>query len=183
MLNTDAHNPQVKKKMTKQEWLRNNRGINKGKDLPDDFLIDVYMRITCDEIKMNEDPTSFANAVKKGWLQLKTAFYLKRFWFILADTSLYSFKKIGDTAPMQVIPLTDVIIIKDDKKKLVIHIKSTTNNTIMYSFLVPTERECDSWYVLLNKAAKAPFELPKRGLMNTMLTNSSTSKITVTNSK
>eukprot|EP00889_Picochlorum_renovo_P003418 jgi/Picre1/30448/NNA_005812.t1 len=30
MLNTDAHNPMVKKKMSKEDFLRNNRGINDG---------------------------------------------------------------------------------------------------------------------------------------------------------
>ena len=34
MLNTDAHNPQVKNKMTKEGFLRNNRGIDDGQDLP-----------------------------------------------------------------------------------------------------------------------------------------------------
>ena len=35
MLNTDLHNPQipVAKKMTKEQFIRNNRGINDGKEL------------------------------------------------------------------------------------------------------------------------------------------------------
>jgi hypothetical protein len=46
MLHTDAHNPQVKKKMTEREWVRQNRGLNDGKDLPEDFLLDIYGRVT-----------------------------------------------------------------------------------------------------------------------------------------
>ena len=34
MLNTDAHNPQVKVKMTKEGFIKNNRGIDDGADLP-----------------------------------------------------------------------------------------------------------------------------------------------------
>jgi len=83
---------------------------------------------------------------------------------------------------VQVIPLVDVIVVKDEKKKLVFHIKNTINNTTMFTFLVPNDRECDSWYVLLNKAAKMPFELPKRSLLTTMLTGNN-AKISVTNSK
>lgn len=52
MLHTDAHSANVKKKMTKAEWLKNNRGLNAGKDLPEDFLLDLYGRITTDEMKM-----------------------------------------------------------------------------------------------------------------------------------
>ncbi|KAG6719678.1 hypothetical protein I3842_03G018600 [Carya illinoinensis] len=38
MLNTDQHNAQVKKKMTEEDFIRNNRKINGGKDLPCEFL-------------------------------------------------------------------------------------------------------------------------------------------------
>ncbi|KAL6974246.1 hypothetical protein U1Q18_028426 [Sarracenia purpurea var. burkii] len=34
MLNTDQHNVQVKKKMTEEDFIRNNRHINGGNDLP-----------------------------------------------------------------------------------------------------------------------------------------------------
>jgi brefeldin A-inhibited guanine nucleotide-exchange protein len=34
MLNTDVHNPAVKNKMTVEDFVRNNRGIDAGADLP-----------------------------------------------------------------------------------------------------------------------------------------------------
>jgi len=68
------------------------------------------------------------------------------------------------------------------RKSLYSTLKNTINNTTMFTFLVPNDRECDSWYVLLNKAAKMPFELPKRSLLTTMLTGNN-AKISVTNSK
>lgn len=55
MLNTDAHNPMVKKKMSKEDFLRNNRGINDGGDLEKEFMESLYDRIVLDEIKMNDD--------------------------------------------------------------------------------------------------------------------------------
>ncbi|MCO5607714.1 hypothetical protein L7F22_061913 [Adiantum nelumboides] len=55
LLNTDAHNPQVKNKMSKAEFLRNNRGINDGKDIPEEFMTALYDRIVKNEIKLKED--------------------------------------------------------------------------------------------------------------------------------
>ena len=39
MLNTSLHNPSVKDKPTVERFISMNRGINDGKDLPDDLLI------------------------------------------------------------------------------------------------------------------------------------------------
>ena len=40
MLNTDAHNPAIKKenKMTKEQFIKSNRGISGGANLPQEFL-------------------------------------------------------------------------------------------------------------------------------------------------
>ncbi|KAL6867503.1 hypothetical protein ACP4OV_015527 [Aristida adscensionis] len=55
MLNTDAHNPMVKNKMSPEDFIRNNRGIDDGKDLPEEFMRSLYERIWKKEIKMKED--------------------------------------------------------------------------------------------------------------------------------
>nr|XP_009401918.1 PREDICTED: brefeldin A-inhibited guanine nucleotide-exchange protein 2-like [Musa acuminata subsp. malaccensis] len=55
MLNTDAHNPMVKNKMSPDDFIRNNRGIDDGKDLPEEYLRSLYDRISKNEIKMKED--------------------------------------------------------------------------------------------------------------------------------
>lgn len=55
MLNTDAHNPMVKNKMSADSFIRNNRGIDDGKDLPEEYLRSLYDRISRNEIKMKED--------------------------------------------------------------------------------------------------------------------------------
>ncbi|BFY99374.1 hypothetical protein BsWGS_02414 [Bradybaena similaris] len=59
MLTTDLHNPQVKpsSKMTKEQYIRMNRGINDSKDLPADFLSAIYDQIASKEIKMKAHST------------------------------------------------------------------------------------------------------------------------------
>lgn len=43
MLNTDLHNPQVKKnKMSRDQFVKNNRGIDNGRDLPRKLLESIY---------------------------------------------------------------------------------------------------------------------------------------------
>ncbi|KAI5592817.1 hypothetical protein BDE02_04G178300 [Populus trichocarpa] len=53
MLNTDAHNSMVKDKMSKADFIRNNRGIDDGKDLPEEYLGALYDHIVKNEIKMS----------------------------------------------------------------------------------------------------------------------------------
>ncbi|KAI3824074.1 hypothetical protein L1987_05521 [Smallanthus sonchifolius] len=52
MLNTDQHNTQVKKKMTENDFIRNNRRINGGNDLPREYLSELYHSICENEIRM-----------------------------------------------------------------------------------------------------------------------------------
>lgn len=55
MLNTDAHSPHVQKKMSQEEFIRNNRGIDDGKDLSPRFLTEIFTRIKSREIKLEGD--------------------------------------------------------------------------------------------------------------------------------
>ena len=52
MLTTDLHSPRVKNKMTKEQYIKMNRGINDSKDLPEDYLSKIYDEILSNEIKM-----------------------------------------------------------------------------------------------------------------------------------
>ncbi|KAG8687343.1 guanine nucleotide exchange protein for ADP-robosylation factor, partial [Ceratobasidium sp. 394] len=60
LLNTDAYNPQVKKRMTKQDFIKNNRGINDGSDLPEEMLSDIYDDIQSKEIRMKDEEEAIA---------------------------------------------------------------------------------------------------------------------------
>ncbi|KAK3256646.1 hypothetical protein CYMTET_34225, partial [Cymbomonas tetramitiformis] len=54
MLNTDLHNKQVKKKMTLDQFVSNNRGTNGGQNWDRQVLTDIYETIAKDEIKLKE---------------------------------------------------------------------------------------------------------------------------------
>ncbi|KAI0232805.1 Brefeldin A-inhibited guanine nucleotide-exchange protein 1 [Lamellibrachia satsuma] len=52
MLTTDLHSSQVKHKMTKEQYIKMNRGINDSRDLPREYLSAIYDEISDNEIKM-----------------------------------------------------------------------------------------------------------------------------------
>ncbi|XP_061780731.1 brefeldin A-inhibited guanine nucleotide-exchange protein 2 [Nerophis lumbriciformis] len=54
MLTTDLHSPQVKNKMTKEQYIKMNRGINDSKDLPEEYLSSIYHEIAGKKIAMKE---------------------------------------------------------------------------------------------------------------------------------
>ncbi|MGH0144757.1 UNVERIFIED_CONTAM: hypothetical protein FKN15_005850 [Acipenser sinensis] len=54
MLTTDLHSPQVKNKMTKEQYIKMNRGINDSKDLPEEYLSAIYNEIAGKKIAMKE---------------------------------------------------------------------------------------------------------------------------------
>jgi brefeldin A-resistance guanine nucleotide exchange factor 1 len=45
MLNTDQYSSQVKKRMSLEEFIHNQRKINNGEDFPRQFLTDIFNRI------------------------------------------------------------------------------------------------------------------------------------------
>ncbi|XP_065860498.1 ARF guanine-nucleotide exchange factor GNOM [Euphorbia lathyris] len=89
MLNTDQHNVQVKKKMTEEDFIRNNRHINGGGDLPRDFLSELYHSICKNEIRTTpEQGAGFPEMTPSRWIDLmhksrKTA------PFIVSDSKAY----------------------------------------------------------------------------------------------
>ncbi|KII94838.1 hypothetical protein PLICRDRAFT_96881 [Plicaturopsis crispa FD-325 SS-3] len=66
MLNTDAHSPQVKVRMTKNDFIKNNRGINDGADLPEEFLLSIFDSITSNEIRMKDEIDAAVPVVTPG---------------------------------------------------------------------------------------------------------------------
>ncbi|KAL7141011.1 hypothetical protein ABFS83_08G025900 [Erythranthe nasuta] len=71
LLNTDQHNSQVKKKMSEEDFIRNNRNINGGNDLPRDFLSELYHSISENEIRMVPDQGGASGVLTRShWLGL-----------------------------------------------------------------------------------------------------------------
>lgn len=52
MLTTDLHSPQIKNKITKEQYIKVNRGISDNQDLPEEYLSRIYDEIAGHEIKM-----------------------------------------------------------------------------------------------------------------------------------
>ncbi|KAJ0099255.1 hypothetical protein Patl1_21868 [Pistacia atlantica] len=71
LLNTDQHNVQVKKKMSEDDFIRNNRQINGGKDLPREYLSELYHSICENEILMIPDQgVGFPAMTSSRWINV-----------------------------------------------------------------------------------------------------------------
>ncbi|GAB2246292.1 hypothetical protein Droror1_Dr00001785 [Drosera rotundifolia] len=89
MLNTDLRSAQVKKKMTEEEFVRTNRHINGGNDIPRDYLSELYHSIRKNEIVTTPElGTGFPDITPSLWidLMLKSG---KAPPYILADNRPY----------------------------------------------------------------------------------------------
>lgn len=64
MLNTDQHNPTIKKRMALEDFIKNNRGIDDGRDIDRGFLEELYTRIKTNQIMMRH--TMMENADGEG---------------------------------------------------------------------------------------------------------------------
>ncbi|KAK4655415.1 guanine nucleotide exchange protein for ADP-robosylation factor [Podospora pseudocomata] len=62
MLNTDLHSSQVVRRMTKADFIKNNRGINDNADLPDEYLLGIYDDIQSNEIVLKSEREAAALA-------------------------------------------------------------------------------------------------------------------------
>ncbi|KAF6137057.1 hypothetical protein GIB67_030821 [Kingdonia uniflora] len=89
MLNTDQHNVQVKKKMTEEDFIRNNRHINDGNDLPREFLSELYHNILKNEIRTTpEQGAGFPEMTPSRWVDLMRK-SKKTSPFILSDSRAF----------------------------------------------------------------------------------------------
>ncbi|KAN0067536.1 hypothetical protein V8E54_014405 [Elaphomyces granulatus] len=62
MLNTDQHSSKMKgRRMTREDFIRNNRGINDSQDLPDDYLSSIFDEISNNEIVLDTERENAAN--------------------------------------------------------------------------------------------------------------------------
>ena len=65
MLHTDLHNPSNVRKMTLEQFVRNNRGIDDGGDVPRAILEGIYARISAEEFQCCVDHTSKVEAMEQ----------------------------------------------------------------------------------------------------------------------
>ena len=62
MLNTDQHSAQVKVRMTPEDFIKNNRGINDNANLPDEYLQGIFEEIQRNEIVLDTERADAADA-------------------------------------------------------------------------------------------------------------------------
>lgn len=92
MLNTDQHNKQVRHRMTLEEFIRNNRGINGKENFPPAFLERIYYAIREKEIVMPEEQgaeAAFNFIWNEQWKKMDEAHHISSD-ANLPDVSLYA---------------------------------------------------------------------------------------------
>ncbi|PCH38679.1 Sec7-domain-containing protein [Wolfiporia cocos MD-104 SS10] len=69
LLNTDLHNPQIRKRMTIDDYMRNLKGVNDGGNFSPEYLHEIYESIRKREIIMPEEHTGQAG-FEYAWKEL-----------------------------------------------------------------------------------------------------------------
>ena len=120
MLNTDLHNPQIapERKMTREQFVRNNRGIGVGgTDLPETLLSELYAKIKADEIRMEQREFIGAGACE-GWLwkQGGKGALVEAAVGDPLESVLY-FEGEKESSPKGLVPLENVVVRKLDEEK------------------------------------------------------------------
>jgi cytohesin len=113
LLHTNLHNPNVKNKDTPEMFVRMNRGIDDGKDLPREMLLDLYASIKREKFQVpDEDQFAemFFNPEREGWLTKEGGTHQTKHkrWFILKGSVLYYFKSMSARVSVNCAPVTAV---------------------------------------------------------------------------
>lgn len=63
LLNTDQHSSKMKgRRMTREDFIKNNRGINDNQDLPEEYLVSIFDEIANNEIVLDTEREQAANS-------------------------------------------------------------------------------------------------------------------------
>jgi len=123
MLNTALHNPNAKMKITVEQFVKQNKGINSGKDLPADMLEAIFRSIKEEPFKIPDETYddlmyTFFSPEREGWLLKQGGSWKtwKRRWFVLNDRVLYYFQHTAENKPKGIIPLENVRVRALDDK-------------------------------------------------------------------
>jgi len=143
MLNTGLHNKNVNKKfrITEDQFVAQNKGVDAGLDLPREMLTAIYNSIKEEPFKIPDESYddlmfTFFSPDKEGWLVKQGGSWKnwKRRWFVLSDSCLYYFKHTAENVPKGIIPLDNVSVrlVTDDTDRpwqLEIYNQSVQANT------------------------------------------------------
>ncbi len=95
MLTTDAHNPRVQEKMTKQQFVTLTRGLNGDGNFPKDFLEYMFDKVVDEPlIRIDHNTILMPYATKRGWLHIPTKRKIwKRYYSLFYEGTLYLLRK------------------------------------------------------------------------------------------
>ncbi|KAH9577512.1 Guanine nucleotide exchange factor [Trypanosoma melophagium] len=111
MLNTDAHSPHVKNKMTLDGFIRNNRGIDEGNDVDTNLLKGIYERIVSSEIKLR--PSKYVHSTLNARRSMDSIGNRNRSANRISSGRLESFPILKHFAPVAR-AITDTVMIPLD---------------------------------------------------------------------
>ncbi|KAI6657545.1 Cytohesin-like protein [Oopsacas minuta] len=185
MLNTSLHNPSVREKdrLTKEQFISMNRGINQGENLPREMLDNTFNEISQEPFQV---PGQHGNVIETFFQPDKTGYLIKeggkhkskhKRWFILNDSNLYYFKNQADNELIGSIPLENLQvrdrsipgkgnytfeilsengIIKAWKKDP--EGRPVPGNHFSYKLIAPSMHEKDDWIkAILTSISRDPF--------------------------
>ena len=153
MLNTDAHNDNVKKekKMNLTQFLDNilpNLELSEDNTAAVEQLTDLYWRIVQNAIVLDKD-NAFSNAERAGWLHIKLGRAWKRRWFVLNDMTLFYLKTNTSSSPVEgtfdlrvFTPKIDPAPRKKGSKWYIFLLESSAHTV---SIKTESQREVDAW--------------------------------------
>jgi len=70
LLNSDQHNPKLKRRMTVKDFISNNRGINEGENIPEDVQARIFESIRLNEIKTPDSGSLVHGLSPARWADL-----------------------------------------------------------------------------------------------------------------
>jgi len=181
MLNTALHNPNAKMKITAEQFIKQNKGINSGRDLEPDMLEAIFRNIKEEPFKIPDETYddlmyTFFSPEREGWLLKQGGSWKswKRRWFVLNDRCLYYFQHTAENVPKGIIPLENVRVrrVEDrDGKQFVFEIysdmaeiikgcKTDSNGTVVqgnhkyYRLSATNEEDRDEWIQCIQESIR-----------------------------
>lgn len=170
LLNTDLHNPSIKRKMSKEEFIKNNKGIDNGEDLPIEYLSYIYDNISKNEIKsktgdieldttksiakiLNDISYSFTNPNMEGWLYKRGGIGKKQWkkkWCVVANSCMYFFPNKNKEKTIGILPLCDLTVSKYEFENS----SPSSNTQYLFSNIIKNFTKTRYYFIIKAKPKK-----------------------------
>ncbi|KAH3660494.1 hypothetical protein OGAPHI_007080 [Ogataea philodendri] len=135
MLNTDLHNPNVKKPMTLEDYQRNLRGCYKGKDFPQWYTEKIYHSIREKEIIMPEEHRGTSKWFETVWHSLIAEQSSK---LLSEEVSSLAYEKLEDSLQFDQVLFEKIS--KDVISTLVMMFDDATHDSVVTRMISSVEK-------------------------------------------